>query len=472
LAAALVGACALAVGTFWLVRPSAPPSALARIRSVAVLPFRPIVMPADDEFLGLALADSVITRLSRVPRLEVRPTGAIRGLGARPPEPVAAGRALRVDAVLDGQIQEMGGRVRVTLQLVGVGNGTPLWSERFDASRANLFELEDALAEGVARELAAGRESLPRAAPRRHPSPAAYEAYLRGRYDWNKRTDPANRESQDFFRRAIEIDPSFAPAWAGLADAHSLVGQADEAKAAAQRAIELDPDLAEAHAALGNGSLFHDFDLAAAELHFQRAIALNPSYATAHQWSAYGLAAAGRFDEAVDRILKARALDPLSLSIATDVGDILYYAGRYAEAERAVRGALEMDEHFAQAHNVLGDVLLAGNDFQGALREYEKAGPPAAIALALAKTGRTQEARAIAERLRASDPDRFDVLRAHILLELGERDEAFEELERAYRTGMGDLIMIGVNPGFAALRSDPRFSDLLRRLRLPASPRA
>jgi DNA-binding winged helix-turn-helix (wHTH) protein/tetratricopeptide (TPR) repeat protein len=472
LAAALVSACALGVGTFWLVRPSAPPSAMARIRSVAVLPFRPIVMPANDEFLGLALADSVITRLSRIPRLEVRPTGAIRGLSARPPEPVAAGRALRVDAVLDGQIQEMGDRVRVTLQLVSVGNGTPLWSERFDASRANLFELEDSIAEAVARELAVGREAPPRAAPSRPPSPAAYEAYLRGRYFWNKRTDSTILESQDFFRRAIEIDPSFASAWAGLADAHSLVGQAEEAKAAAQRAIELDPDLAEAHAALGNGSLFHDFDLSAAERHFQRAIALNPSYATAHQWYAYGLAAAGRFDEAVDRILKARALDPLSLSIATDVGDILYYAGRYAEAERAVRRALEMDEHFAQAHNVLGDVLLARNDFPGALREYESAGPSAAVALVLAKMGRTQEARAIAERLRASDPDRFDVLRAHILLELGERDGAFEELERAYRTGMGDLIMIGVNPGFAALRGDPRFSDLLRRLRLPAAPRA
>jgi len=468
-AAALVTACALAVGTFWLAKPSAPPGALARIRSVAVLPFRPIVLPADDEFLGLALADSVITRLSRIPNLAVRPTGAVREMSARPSEPVAAGKALNVDAVLDGQIQEVDGRVRVTLQLVGVESRTQLWSERFDAPRSNLFELEDSIADGVERELAAGRSGTAPAVARHVPAHGAYEAYLRGRYYWNKRTEDAIRKSQDLFRQAIEADPAFAPAWAGLADAHNLVGQPTEARAAAAKALELDPELAEAHAALGNVALFYDFDVAAAQAQFARALALNASYATAWQWSAFGAAATGRFDEAVTKIRKARELDPLSLSIATDVGQILYYAGRYDEAERETQRALEMDEHFVQAHVVLGQILAAKGDTAGAARELQGSGSsPDTLAIALARQGREREALEAAEKLPKTNPQRFDVFGAELELALGRRGAALDALEKAYRDRDGELIMIGVDPRFAALRGEARFQELLRRLRLPA----
>ena len=369
--------------------------------------------------------------------------------------------------MLDGQIQEVGDRVRVTLQLVGIDREAPLWSERFDAQRSNLFELEDSIADGVARGLAQGRDGARSAAARRPPSPEAYEAYLRGRYYWNKRTEDAIRRSQALFRQAIDADPSFAPAWAGLADAHNLVGQAPEAKASAQKALELDPDLAQAHAALGNVALFYDFDIRAAERSFQRAIQIDPSYATAHQWYAFALAASRRFDEAVARIRKARELDPLSLSIAADVGQILYYAGRYDEAEREARKALEMDEHFPQAHNVIGTVLLAKNDLPAAMREFEAAGPlPTALALARARAGRAAEARSLAAEL--PNPERFDVWRAEFLLALGEREEALDELDRAYREHAGDLIMVGVDPRFSGLRGDPRFTALLRRLGLPS----
>jgi DNA-binding winged helix-turn-helix (wHTH) protein/TolB-like protein/Tfp pilus assembly protein PilF len=453
----------LVAGAFWLVRSGAPPARLARIRSVAVLPFRPIVLPTDDLFLSLALADSVITRLSRISRLAVRPTGSIRELGVRPPEPVAAGKALRVDAVLDGQIQEVGDRVRVTVQLVGISEGTPLWSGRYDAPRATLFELEDSIADGVAGALASGAASGSGVVARRAPAPEAYEAYLRGRYYWNKRTDETNRKSQALFRQAIDADPTFAPAWVGLADALNFVGHAPEAKRAAERALGLDPGLAEAHTALGNVALFYDFDVSAAEDRFRRAIALNPSYATAHQWRAYSLAAQRRFNEALSEIREARSIDPLSLSILTDVGDILFYAGHYDDAEQETRRALEMDEHFVQAHIVLGEVLLAKNDIPGALRELEGVGSPG-LAIALVCAGRASEARAIAAELPKSD--RFDVIRAAVLLALGEPTQALDELDRAYRGHAGELIMVGVHPRFAPLHGDPRFTDLLRRLRL------
>jgi len=468
LAVALVAACALAVGTFWLARPSTSAGALSRIQSVAVLPFRPIVLPREDEFLGLALADSVITRLSRASHLAVRPTSAIRDLPRQSADPAVAARALRVDAVLDGQIQEVGDRIRVTLQLVGVGSDVPLWSERFDAPRSNLFELEDSIADGVARGLSSGLEGAPASAPRRPPSPEAYESYLRARYYWNKRTDDANRKSQELFRQAIDADPGFAPAWAGLADAHNLVGQAPQAKAAAQKALELDPDLAQAHAALGNVALFYDHDLVSAERSFQRAILLDPSYATAHQWYAFGLAASRRFDEAVARIRKARDLDPLSLSIATDVGNVLFLAGRNAEAESEVRKALDMDPHFAQAHIMLGIIRFQEGDLASAEREAAAGGWSGARAVVEARAGHSEQALALLDSL-PDRPERFRMWRAEVRLALGEPEAALDELEQAAAEHSGDVILLAADPRFASLRGNPRFGELLRRLRLPAT---
>lgn len=464
----LVAACALAVGTFWLVRPRSP-APIAGVRSIAVLPFRPLKADDPDAFLGLALADSIITRLGRLRGVSVRPTGAVAAYAATREDPIAAGRALQVDAVLDGQVQETGDRVRVTAQLVDVSRRSPLWSQTIDVPRTDLFAIEDSVSEAVERELTGARS----APPARRVSPAAYEAYLRGRYYWNRCTEDSLRRAQRLFREAIDADPTYARAWAGLADAHNVVGEHLEAADAARRALDLDPSLGEAHAALGNVALFHDFDVDAAQREFARAIAANPSCAEAYQWRAYGLAAVGRFADAQAAIENARALDPLSLSIQTDVGDILYYARRYPEAEREIRRALDMDPHFAEAHLVLASIFQETGRAREAVAELETADRrdqfartyAPALARAYALAGQPDRARAI----ETSFPDGYcPACRARILAALGERDRAFEQLDAALRERFGPLILLGVDPQFDPLRSDPRFAGLLGRLRLPA----
>ena len=214
-------------------------------------------------------------------------------------------------------------------------------------------------------------------------------------------------------------------------------------------------------------ALFYDFDVQAAERSFQRAIHLDPSYATAHQWYAFALAASRRFDEAVPRIRKAHELDPLSLSIATDVGNILFLAGRYDEAEREVRKALDMDEHFAQAHLMLGLIRLQQGDISGAEREYSAGGWSGIGAIVEARVGHREKARALLDSSPQGMAEHSKIWRAEVRLELGEPERALDELEQAVAEHTGDAILLAADPRFASLRGNPRFTDLLRRLGLP-----
>jgi TolB-like protein/Tfp pilus assembly protein PilF len=439
------------------------------VRSIAVLPFRSLGPDRLDEYLRLGLADALITRLGYVQRLEVRPTGSVRSFLDGPVDPVAAGRALGVDAVLEGQIQRNGARTRVTVQLVGVRRAATVWSEKFDVRSGDLFEIEDTISNAVTRAVVSGLSEGEKLllTRRRATTPEAYQAYLKGRYYWNRRTQDSFRKGVEAFRHAIEADPEYAPAYAGLADSYNFLGFVPEAKKAAGRALELDATLAEAHAALGNAALFYDFQRTEAEREFRRAIDLSPSYATAHQWLAYDLAAAGRFDQAIAEIRRARDLDPLSLSIATDVGDILYYARRYDEALRECRKAIEMDPHFLQAHLTLGRILEEKGEMEAAIRElsYDELGSDLARAYAIA--GRSTQARAILEKLPRFHPTGlWHWERARIFASLGEKDRAFEWLERAYKARYGALVLLGVDPQFDSLHGDPRFDALMRRIGL------
>jgi len=452
--------------------------------SIAVLPFKTI--GEGDEHLGLGMADTLIAKLNRVRRISVRPISAVHRFTGLGQDPVAAGRALGVDAVLDGRIQRAGGRIRVTVELVSVGEGAVLWTKTLDENFTDIFTLQDAIAVDVARSLPSGITSEERALlARRHTTnPEAYEAYLKGRFFWNKRTREGFQKAVEHFRHAISLDPSYAQAYAGLADCYVLGADplpvkehTRRLKETAGRALELDETLAEAHASLAYYSGAVEWDWQGAERGFQRAIELNPNYATAHHWYAYHLAAMGRLEEAIAEIRRARELDPLSLIINTDVGHILYFARQFDEAIAQYRRVLEMDANFAVAHWRLGQAYLEKGRYGEAVSEFNVARRLGVgdsivgwLGYAHAVSGRKGEAqRAVAELKRLAEPHggsyRYRI--AIIYTALGDHKHALAWLERTYEArDAGEMALIKVDPMLDGLRSDPRFAGLLRRMNL------
>jgi DNA-binding winged helix-turn-helix (wHTH) protein/Tfp pilus assembly protein PilF len=481
--AALAAVALAAVATHWTGRASRP-------RSVAVLPFRPMAGEARDELLESGLADALVTRLSRLDGVVVRPTSAtLRFAGER--DALGAGRLLRVDAVIDGHFQSARERLRVSVQLTRVASGETLWAERFDAPAQDLLALQDSLAARIARELAPRLtgEQHRRLAKRDTGEPRAFEAYLRGRHHWNKRTPEALRAALGSFQQAIDADPAFALAYAGLAAAHGVLGvyyapPADafpRARAAAERAIAIDPDLAAARAVLGAVRLLHDWDWPAAERELHLALALDPDDSEAHELMAWYLAARGRLAEAEAEIRSAHALDPLSLPIGRDMGAIAYWEGRPEQAVSELRKVLELESRFLQARLWLGRAGRALGRHEEALAELRLAldaspGDPlvlAELAQGLAAAGRTHEARRVLADLQAQGEQTYvsSLSVAAVHAALGDSDAAFRSLERALDERAPGLVFLGVEPGWAPLRGDPRFAAVLRRLGLELGPR-
>jgi DNA-binding winged helix-turn-helix (wHTH) protein/Tfp pilus assembly protein PilF len=309
-------------------------------------------------------------------------------------------------------------------------------------------------------------------APERSISTEAQEAYLKGRHFWNRRTLPDFEKAIEHFRTAVELDPRYAVAWAGLADAYNFAGQPARARVAAKRALEIDGTLADAHATLGNSSTFNDFDFPAGAAHLRRAIALKPGYATAHQWLAFNLAAQGRFDEALVSINRARQLDPTSLIMNTDVGTILYFARRYDESIAATQRALELDPSFRQAYNVLGLAYLRKGKLDEAAAAFARVNS-ASVALArvhiVAGRGRREEARRSLSDVEANVAAMTEIspyMLAQGAVAAGDSDEALALIESAYQQRDSQMTMIAVDPAVDALRADPRFQRVLTRMRL------
>lgn len=477
----VAAAAVLAAGVYlWRVASGRAPGGLTAAKSIAVLPFRTLGPEADD-LTGAGMADALTTRLARLGRVSVRPTSAVlRQTG----DASQAGRALGVDAVVEGTLQRAGGRVRVTVQLVRVSDGEPLWAESFNEDFTDTFTLQDAVSERVARALAAGLGVDAPKPPRRRAteSAAAYEEYLRGRHFWNKRNEEGLRKSVEHFQRAADFDPAYGAAYAGLADAYSVLSGYGfgtlppdvcmrRARAAALKAIEIDDTLAEAHASLAVVKAYHEMDHAGAEAEFRRAIELNPAYATAHHWYSDFLAETGRAEEALAAAERAAALDPLSPIITTTLAERFYFTRRHERAAEQLRRALEIEPDFIQARSLLGLVYAQQGRHGESVAELERAfeltgGKSLRVASALgyayAVAGRRGDARRLLALLSGGDKAPHDV--ALVLLSLGERDEAHRWLERTRqkigsRPALANLLK--TDPMYESLRADPEFRNLI-----------
>ena len=461
------------------------PAGAAPPRSLAVLPFSLINPGAGDEYLGLGLADALITQLGNTGHLVVRPTSAVRKYAEQHRDSAAAGRELGVDAVLEGSVQQAAGRLRVTVQLVSARAGVPVWADKFSAPFTDIFDVQDSISEQVARALAPRLSGDDRRLLRKRytENAEAYQAYLRGRYFWNKRNLEGFRKAVAHFRQAIEHDPAYALAYTGLSDTYAMLASWGEpppreamplARAAAERALEIDPELSEAHASLGN-VLYFQWDCAGAERALRRAIELNPHYATAHNRHAQLLVSLERFAEAEAAVRRAQELDPLSPMVTTAVAGPYLYAGRFEEAVAQYRKALELDPDFIPALFSAANALAQLGRFEEALassrRAVEVSGRHPLIvaghAGVLATAGREAEARRELDDLLASGAPVLPYSLATVYARLGDAERTLACLEEAFAERNTHLNDLNVELEFAPFRDDPRFRDLARRVGLP-----
>ncbi len=455
----------------------------ATLNSIAVLPFKPLTADSADEVLQIGMADVLIMRLSNVRQLIVRPISAVRKYSSLEQDPVIAGRELQVDAVLDGNLQRLTDRIRVTVRLVSTKNGATLWADKFDEKLTDLFTVEDKLSERLADTLAlqlTGEEKQ-LLVKRYTENPDAYQAYLKGRFFWSKWTKDSLLKAIESFEQALKIDPNYAPAYSGIADAHNLLGYLGfvpvreafpQSEAAAIKALQLDNSLGEAHLSLAKTKLFYDWNWPDAEREIQRAIALNPNYADAHGMYGAYLTVMGKFDEALIARKRALELDPLSPLFVTQIGWVYFYQRKYNEAIEWYRKALELEPNFRLALDDLGNAYYLQGDLNQAIATILKnkalTGEPAENIVALqqayntaGKIGFWRQELEFAKTKHVS-PWRM----ARIYTELGEKDQAFGWLDKAYEERASLLPFLKEVPFFDSLHADQRFIVLIRRIGL------
>lgn len=467
----------------WKQRRSQPQ--LNGIRSLAVLPFTSIGLAKEEEYLGLGLADALITELNQHPGLVVRPTSAVRRYQETATDPLTAGREMGVEAIFTGHLQREATSLRVTLQLLSIRDGALLWSGKFDGQTGNLFGFQDALARHIATALAVPSPEPDRKAVTRTPPPQneAYQAYLKGRHHLSRSTIEDCRKSLEYFRQAVALDPQFAPGYAGLADAYTLAAEwfipASEAwpqaRQAAEKAIALDPNFGDAHTALALVRTWYDHNWAGAEAEFKQAISISPGSTITRAWYGWFLTWLGRTDEALAELNAAQSHDPLSPLIGTFIGQFYYCTRQFDKAEAELRKVIELDPNYLGAHTMLGWTLLNRARDAEALAEFKKArslddSPAllAAYACALARTGHQAEAEKLLRELKTMSAEQlvspFDY--ATVCLGAGNHEQALLWLSRAYAAESAYLIYLKMDPLFDPVRSDPRFQTLLQQLRL------
>jgi tetratricopeptide (TPR) repeat protein len=421
-----------------------------------------------------------------LPNLKVSPRSSVFRYKGRETDPIKVGGDLGVSAVLSGRITQRGDNLIISAELTDVRYNKLLWGEQYERKISDLLATQREIAREIVEKLKVRVTSGERAIAKHDTeSNEAYQSYLKGRFYWNKRNAEAFKKAIEYFNQAIERDPNFALAYAGLADTYVLLpvfaaGSPREsfpkAKAAAKRALEIDDTLAEAHTSLASALLRYDWNFAESNREFQRAIELNPTYATAHQW--YGhhyLAATGRFDEAIAEGKRAQELDPLSLIINADLGANYIFARQYDKAIEQFRKTLEMDQSFYYAHWRLGTAYEMKGSFQEAITEYQKArqlnDDPQVLALLghiYAASGKRDEALRMLDQLKEISQQRYVSAYSFALVYagLGEKDQAFHWLEQGYQNRDWQMVHLNVDPMLDNLRSDARFANLVRRIGL------
>jgi DNA-binding winged helix-turn-helix (wHTH) protein/TolB-like protein/Flp pilus assembly protein TadD len=489
LALAACAAIAVAIAVYFLFANRAGKEASGLgVRSIAVLPFKPLVADNRNESLELGMAETLISKLSGIRQLVVRPISAVRKYSGLEQDSIAAGRELGVDYVVEGNLQMVGEKTRVTVGLLNVKDGRAVWTDKCDQQCSTIFELQDAVAQQIAGKLTLELTGEEKKQLAKHytENVEAYQLYVKGRFFWSKFTDEAITKAIDYFQQAIDKDPTYALAYTGLANSYSVLGlngpmspkeALPKMKYVAARAVELDDNLAQAHSALGGLRLFYEWDWAGAERAFKRAMELDPTYAEPHELYSYLLRNMERFDEAFAEIRKAQELNPVSILISGAYGVTLWNARRYDQAIEELNKTLELDPNFAATRYALGLAYAHNGMYEKAVAESNKAvtlsggsaHAMAALGQVYALSGKKAEAQKVIAELQQESKQGYvsplDV--ALIYATLGQSDEAFFWLEKAYEERSCWLIEIKLDPGWDKIRSDPRFDNLLGRVGLP-----
>jgi TolB-like protein/Tfp pilus assembly protein PilF len=458
-----------------------------QFESLAVLPLENLSRDPEQEYFAEGLTEALITTLARIGTLRVvsRTTAMQYKEVHRSVSQIA--QELEVEAIVEGTVLRGGDRVRITVQLIEAANETHLWAESYERDLHNVLALQSELAQDIAREVHVKLAPVDRArfadAPSVHPE--AYEAYLKGRYHWNRRSAEGLAKAIQHFKIAIAKDPDYPNAYAGLADCLSILGWwgyvspsegCGKAKELAKRALEMDHNLAEAHVSLAWATMLYDYDFVFAERAFERAIELNPRYATAHQWFGLYLALMGRYEEGYTELKRATRLDPHPI-LNQSLGFVFFFAGRYDQAIEQFEKALELDPSLAQAHCVLGLTYVYKGRHEAAIAATQKAVQlsygaalfVACLGLAYAEAGHRDEANKTLEQLRNLSRQNYvtPYILARIYEALGKRDDALHSLEVGLNERAAFMVCLKTDRCFDQLRLDPRFQDLLRHMNFP-----
>jgi TolB-like protein/Flp pilus assembly protein TadD len=452
--------------------------------SLAVLPFANANTDPDKEYLIEGITENIINRLSGLSRLRVVPRSLVSNYKGKEVDPREAGKELNVTAVLTGKVVQRGDDLVIQAELIDVRNVSQIWGEQYNKKLADLLSVQEDIVRNISDKLQpdAGTEEKAKLSAKHTQNPEAYQLYLKGRYFWNKRTDDDVKKAYDFFQRAIDIDPGYALAYAGLADCYAVGNPwhytpnelMPRMQAAAKKALEFDESLAEAHAALGIAKLYYEFDFQGGEQELRRAISQKPTYASAHHWLGEFLIFMGRTEEGLAEYQKATDLDPLSLAIASDFGRGYYYARQYDRAVAVLKKATDMDPNFVRTHYYLSDVYLVTGRLDDAYREivkgvvaeggtdslvekmnvvYAKSGFRGLVQKQLEKAGNDFGFLSIADRVRDQ-------------LLLGDRGGALRTLETGDSLRINYMATINADPMLDTLRGEPRFIALLRKMKL------